>query len=115
MALAVFIIVHAIAYRGACSLVNNTLNGVDALYNPMWTTTKSGYRFVKIYMYLGLPIACLNGFLMFGFIGLLVAGVGTWIGMPIINLILRSNPGNQFMIGGTIIIVWTFVNIVTRF
>ena len=111
MALAVFIIVHAIAYRGACSLVNNTLRGVGVLYNPMWTTTKNGYKFVKIYMFLALPIACLNGFLMFEFWGLLIAGVGTWIGMPIVNLLLRFNPGNQFMIGGAITLIWTLVNI----
>ena len=113
MSLAVFIIVHAIAYRGACSLVNNTINGVGVLYNPMWTTTKNGYQVVKIYMFTGIPIACLNGFLMHGFVGLLIAGVATWICMPIINLLFRFSPGNQFMIGGAITLIWTLINIVT--
>ena len=105
MLLAVFIVVHAVAYRGACSIVHNAINGVGVLYNPMWTTTNNGYRFVKFYMFGGLPIACLNGFLMHGIIGLLIAGVATWICMPIINLLFRFNPGSQFMIGDTIIII----------
>ena len=113
MTLAVFIVIHAIAYRGACSLVNNMINGVGTLYNPMWTTHPNGYRLVQIYMFGGLPIASLNGFLIFGFWGALIAGVGTWIGMPIVNLLLRFNPGNQFMIGGAIILIWTVINIAT--
>ena len=115
MALAVFIVVHAVAYRGACSLVHNAINGVGILYNPMWTTTNNGYQVVKYYMFLSIPIACLNGFLMFGLIGFLIAGVATWIGMPIINLLFRFSPGNQFMIGGTITLIWTLVNIIAMF
>ena len=113
MALAAFILMHAIAYRGACSIIHNANNGYGALYNPMWTTTKNGHRFVTTYMFLAIPIACLNGVLMHEFIGLVIAGVGTWIGMPIINLLFRFNPGNQFMICGTVTFVWTLLNIFT--
>lgn len=113
MSLAVFILMHAIAYRGACLIVHNAINRQGVLYNPMWTTTKYGYRFVTIYMYAAIPIACLNGLLMYGFVGLIIAGVGTWIGMPIINLLFRFNHGNQFMICGTVTFVWTFLNIFT--
>ena len=113
MALVIFTLISAIAYRGACSIIHNTINGYGALHNPMWTTTKSGHRFVTAYMFLAIPIACLNGVLMYGFIGLIIAGVGTWIGMPVINLLFRFNPGNQFMICGTVTFIWTVINILT--
>ena len=104
-------IISAIAFRGACwiSYYANSPEGV--MHSPTWTTTPRGKRHVRFYTYAAIPIACLNGFLMYSVLGLLVASVGTWLGMLICNLILRFNPGYQFMFFGTINVIWTLINI----
>ncbi len=114
MDLAILIVISSIAYRGACAIVNNNINGTGGLYNPMWTTTSFGKNFVSVYMFASIPISCLNGLLLYGWIGLLIAGITTWIGMPLINLFFRYNPGSQFQICGIITLIWTFVNLLTK-
>ena len=111
MNLVLLIIVSAIAFRGACSVSFYASRGDGVLENPQWTTTPQGKRFVRLYVYAAIPIACLNGLLLHGFIGLLLSGIGTWIGMLAVNLFLRFNAGNQFMIFGSINIIWTLVNV----
>ena len=114
MDLAILIVISSIAYRGACAIVNNHINRIGVLYNPQWTTTSGGYKFVSVYMFAAIPICCLNGLLLYGWIGLLISGVGTWLGMLIINLFFRYDPGVQFQICGIITIIWTIVNLLTK-
>ena len=114
MDLAILIIISSIAYRGACSIAYNNLTGSGFLYNPMWTTVPSGRKFVAIYMFAAIPIGCLNGLLLYGWVGLIIAGISIYVGMLIVNLLLRFNPGTQFHVCGLINIVWTFINLLTQ-
>ena len=111
LSLVLLIVISAIAFRGACAICYyaNTSEGVLLL--PMWATTPQAKRYVGLYMYAAIPIACLNGFLLYGFIGLLIAGVGTWLVMLIANVTLRFNPGNQLIFFGTINMIWTLINV----
>lgn len=110
MALAILIIINAVAFRGACSLMYNDRTPEAVLHAPQWTQTPSGKMYVRWYAYLAIPMACFNGFAMEGFIGLLVAGIGSWLGMLLANLTLRFNPGYQFMVFGAIHTIWTIIN-----
>ena len=56
MDLAILIVISSIACRGACAIVNNHINGIGVLYNPQWTTTSGGYKFVSVYMFAAIPI-----------------------------------------------------------
>ena len=111
MALAILIIISAIAFRGACSLMHYAETPEAVLHAPQWTQTVSGKRYVRWYAYAAIPMACYNGFAIEGFIGLLVAGVGSWLGMLLANLALRFNPGYQFMFFGAIHTIWTIINV----
>lgn len=111
MSLVLLIIVSAIAFRGACTICHYANTSESALLLPMWATTSHAKRYVGLYMYAALPVACLNGFLLNGFIGLFISGVGTWLGMLIANFTMRFNPGNQLIVFGTINMIWTLINV----
>ena len=106
--LAIFTLISACAHRGACVIVYCAKTGTPVLYAPGWITTLGGFLFVKAYMYLATPIACLNGFLMYGDQGLIIAGLGSFLGMHILRFL---NRGGLLMPYGAITLIWTVVNI----
>ena len=106
--LAIFTLISACAHRGACIIVYCAKTGTPVLYAPGWITTLGGFLFVKAYMYLATPIACLNGFLMYGDQGLIIAGLGSFLGMHILRFL---NRGGLLMPYGAITLIWTVVNI----
>jgi hypothetical protein len=111
MELFLMILVGAIAFRGAASLVSSAIHD-GPLYVPLWTTTPSGHGILTIYMFAAIPIAFLNGFLLhYRFMESLTVGIGTWLGMLAANIFLRFNPAIQFMLFGLINLIWTTVNV----
>ena len=81
MALALIIIINAIAFRGACTLMRYDRTPEAVLSIPEWTQTVAGKLYVRWYAYSAIPLACLNGFMLEGLVGLIVAGVGSSLGM----------------------------------
>lgn len=110
MQLILLIVIGALAFRGACTL-NYYAN--DVLYTPKWATRKGGKRITQIYTFAAIPIAMLNGFLLHGASGLLITGICTWLGMLIVNIFLRFSAQGQFLIFGSINIIWTLSNIIS--
>jgi hypothetical protein len=113
--LIIFIIVHSIAYNGICRMNYYKIRGEDVLYNPMWATTAIGSAIMRWYMFLALPLACLNGLLMLGWIGLILAGVGTFVCQILVQIItyhiIRIRSVTQFTLFGFIGFIWTIINI----
>ncbi len=110
MDLAILTVISAIAHRGACSIVaagtpENVLHHSMALQRP------SVRNMVRVYMYAAIPLGCLNGFLLYGGVGLVICGLGTWLGMLLVNLVLRFNPATQLFVCGTANVIWTLVNL----
>ena len=108
MDLVLLTIVSAIAFRGACCLAQYA----NVLDHPLWTTRPEGRGFLSVYVFGAIPIGCLNGYLLYGGVGLVLCGLGTWLGMLLANLILRFNPGRQFHWFGSVNIIWTIVNLI---
>ena len=118
MDLAIFILISAFARWGACVIVHYAKTETPVFIRPYnrWITTLGGFLFVKAYMFLSIPIACFNGFLMYGYRGLIIAGLLTlflpYLGMRILMFLNRGvRGGGGFTFYGTIILIWTVVNI----
>ena len=105
--LAIFTLISASAHRGA-SFIIYCAKTETPVYASRWITSLGGFLFVKAYMYLAIPIACLNGYLMYGYKGLIIAGLGTCLGMHILRFF---NRGGGFTFCGAITLIWTVVNI----
>ena len=106
--LAIFTLISATAHQGANFIVYCAKTGTPISYAPRWITTLGGFLFVKIYVYLAIPIACLNGFLMYEYQGLIIAGLGTWLGTPIFRFLGRRG---WTTLPVAITLIWTIVNI----
>lgn len=105
----IYILVGALAFRGAMKLVYLATQG-QLMHLPVMFTTKTGYRVLQGYMYIALPIAMFNGYVLNGWTGMLVVGVGTWIGALVFNIILTFNPIAELYIFGLINVVLTLNN-----
>ncbi|HPO68201.1 MAG TPA: hypothetical protein PLE40_00395 [Candidatus Pacearchaeota archaeon] len=114
MEIFIIIIVGALAWRGANSLAFSYLNK-EFLSLPLFFTTEKGFKIAMMYSYAAIPLALINGFILNSWLGLLIVGLGTWIGMLIANLILRFNPALQFFLFGFINIIWTIYNVQSLF
>jgi len=105
------IVVGAIAFRGACILMHNIVSG-NVLQVPLAYMQPPGKTIVHIYMVAAIPIALVNGYLLdFSWIDCILAGVGTWLGMLIANVVLRFNEVLQFLGFGTANLGWLGFNI----
>ena len=120
MDLAIFILISAFARWGACVIVHYAETETPVFMRPYnrWITTLYGFLFVKAYRFLSIPIACFNGFLMSGYRGLIIAGLVTlfwpYLGMRILMFLNRDvgvRSGGGFTFYGTIIFIWTVVNV----
>ena len=83
----------------------------NALNSPYWVVTSSGKKYLMIYTLSAIPIACLNGYLLGGWLGLFACGVLTFIGMSIPRLLLPGNGAIHLIIFGSANIIWTCINI----
>jgi hypothetical protein len=104
-------VVGGIAWRGANTLLFYEDTSTAVLYFPMWSRTSAGRYFLRAYVFGAIPIALLNGYILYGFGGLVICGVGTWLLMLLSNLILRFSPANQLYGFGLANIIWTLVNL----
>ena len=108
------IIIGALAFRGVSSMTHSYINR-DFLSLPLFFSSKAGFNILQTYLFVAIPIALFNGYAMNGWIGMLIIGVGTWLGMLVANILLRFNPILQFILFGLINIIWTIYNIVQFF
>ena len=106
--LSIFTLISAVAHQGANFIVYCAKTGIPVKNAPRWITTLGGFLFVKVYVYLATPIACLNGFLMYEYQGLIIAGVGTYLGTSIFRFLGRRG-WSTFSVAITLI--WTVINI----
>ena len=123
MDLAIFILISAFARWGACVIVHYAKNETPVFIRPYnrWIITPGGFLFVKTYTVLSIPIACLNGYLISGYKGLIIAGLVTlfypYLGMRILMFLNRDvgvrdgSGGGGFTFYGAITLIWTVVNI----
>ena len=118
MDLAIFILISAFARWGACVIVHYAKTETPVVIRPYnrWITTLGGFLFVKTYRVLSIPIACLNGYFISGYKGLIIAGLVTLIYPHLVMRILMFlnrgvSGGGGFTFYGTIILIWTVVNI----
>lgn len=104
------IIVGAIALRGAYSLIHSHIHR-ERTKIPYYFQGKAGFKILELYTVVAIPIALANGYMVYSWVGMLMVGLGTWLGMLLANIILRFNPALQFTLFGLINIAWTLFNI----
>lgn len=110
--LIILIIVGSFAFRGASSLAH-TLAYNGALDVPLFFSGPLGSTIVSLYVTAALPLAFVNGFLLhLSWVDCAIAGIGTWLGMLISNVLFRFNPAIQFLVFGFGNLTWLIVNIV---
>ena len=107
MVLIIYIVISAAAFKSAIWLHNNA----NALNSPYWTITMNGKKLIMIYILAAIPIALLNGFLLGGWLSLLISGILTWLGISIPRFLFPGNAGIHLMLFGFANVVWTFINV----
>ena len=105
--LVIFTLISASAYQGANYIVYSA-KAETPVYAPRWITTLGGFLFVKTYLFLGIPIACLNGYLIYEYKGLIIAGVGTFFGTSFFRFWGRRGWSTLTV---AITLIWTVVNL----
>jgi hypothetical protein len=108
------IIVGAFAFRGVSSLLLSYTEG-DFFDIPYSFSGKTGSSILTVYTLSAIPLALLNGFLLGGWVAMFVVGVCTWLGMLFINGFVRGNPIRQFLLFGTLNVLWTLYNLLQFF
>ncbi len=113
----IIIMVGSIAWRGS-----SVLSLASTLEKPLWTSQPVGSLIISIYTLLALPLALLNGYLLNGFRGLIISGIGTLLGKGLINNLFSGSllfqkfpihsPTIQFVLFGAIYIILTIRNII---
>ena len=114
METALIIIIGALAFRGAAKMTYSLLNGARQAV-PYYFNSKIGFKFIQTYLFIAIPLAIYHGYVINGWIGLFVIGIGTWLGMLVANIFLKFNPAVQFLLFGLINIVWTIYNVIQLF
>jgi hypothetical protein len=109
--LVILIIVGSFAIRGASSLAHTlTQYGVPDV--PLFFSGPPGSTIVSLYVIAAFPLAFLNGFLLrFSWGDCAIAGIGTWLGMLISNVLFRFNPAIQFMVFGFVNLIWLIISV----
>lgn len=118
MEIAILILVGAIAWRG-CNMVVLLVTERRLLEVPIFFAPGlPGYRIASVYMIAAPILAFLNGYLLNGFVGLLICGIGTWLAMLLFHFFwstsFRRSGGTgarQFLFFGTVNVLWTIVNV----
>ena len=105
--LVIFTLISASAHQGANYIVYST-KAETPVYAPRWITTLGGFLFVKTYLFLGIPIACLNGYLIYEYKGLIIAGIGTFFGTSFFRFWGRRGWSTLTV---AITLIWTVVNL----
>jgi hypothetical protein len=105
-------VIGGIAWRGANTLLYYENTPDAALYFPRWANRPTGRSIIRVFALSAIPIALINGYVMYQWGGLVLCGVGTWLFMLLSNLILRFSPANQLYFFGSTNLIWTFCNIV---
>ena len=111
MDLVILTVISAIAHRGACAVVFYEGTSEAVLNFPMMFRRPFVRDMIRVYMFAAIPLGCLNGFLLYGGVGLVVCGFGTWLGTLLANLVLRFNPASQLFWFGTANVIWTIINL----
>ena len=107
LALVFYIVISGAAFHSAGWLHNRA----DALNSPYWTITQRGKKCIMVYILAAIPIACLNGYLLHEWGGLLISGVLTWLGISISRFILPGSAAFHFVFFSFANILWTFINV----
>lgn len=114
--LILLIVVSALAWRGASFISYSLMQPMGALNVPLAFAQPPLKSAVMLYALAALPLAFLNGYLLeFSWIHALIAAGGTWAGMLVANMLFRFNAAIQFMLFGTVTVVWLFVNCIRAF
>ena len=111
MDLFLLIVIGGITWRGANTLLATEETTGNTFYYPIWTRSPFGRFVVRFFSYGAIPLALLNGFTLYGIIGLIVCVIGTWLFMLFSNLVLRFSPTIQMCLFGLVYIIWTIRNL----
>lgn len=92
-------------------LMHHIVSG-NVLQIPLAFMRPPGRTIVHVYMVAAIPIALANGYLLdLSWLDCIVAGIGTWLGMLIANVVLRFNEILQFLGFGAVNLGWLAFNI----
>ena len=103
------IILGSISWRGSSKLVQASF-----MEKPMWANMAFGIQIINYYTLFALPIAALNGFVITGYRGVIVATIGTLFMKFVVDQISNSISFPlyilQFLIFAPINIIFTINN-----
>ena len=103
------IILGSISWRGSSKLVQASF-----MEKPMWANKVFGIQIINYYTLFALPIAALNGFVITGYRGVIVATIGTLFMKFVVDQISNSISFPlyilQFLIFAPINIIFTINN-----